>query len=107
MERLGRIDMLIELLRNDTEDVFLNYALGLEYSSDLGTVNEAEQQYKKVLQLNKDYIAAYYQMGKLFESQLKNEQALRYFKDGLAVAKKLNDSKAVNEFEEAIFLLED
>lgn len=106
MDRLGRIDMLRELLGKEPEDIFLNYALGLEYVAELA-LNDAEKQFKKVLELDPEYIAVYYQMGKLFESQLKNEEALHYFKAGLSKAISQKNNKAVNEFNEAIFMLED
>lgn len=106
MDRLGRIDMLRELLGKEPEDIFLNYALGLEYVAELA-LNDAEKQFKKVLELDSEYIAVYYQMGKLFESQLKNEEALQYFKTGLSKAISQKNNKAVNEFNEALFMLED
>jgi Tfp pilus assembly protein PilF len=106
MDRLGRIDMLLELLSKEPNDIFLNYALGIEYVSELN-VSDAEKQFKKVLNLNPDYIAAYYQLGKLFESQVKNEEALSFFRKGLDLARKQKNNKSVNEFNEAIFMLED
>lgn len=106
MERLSRIDMIIEMLRDEPDDLFLNYTLGLEYVAEL-SLNDAEFQFKKSLVLNENYIAAYYQLGKLFESQLKNTQALHYFKLGLEQAKQQKNNKAINEFGEAVFMLED
>lgn len=106
MDRLGRIDMLVELLLKEPDDLFLNYALGLEYVAEL-SLNEAEVQFHKALQIDPDHIPSYYQLGKLFESQLKNDQALRYFKEGLEKAKQQKNNKAINEFGEAIFMLED
>lgn len=106
MERLKRIDMLLEMLSKEPDDVFLNYALGIEYIGELDVVH-SEIQFKKVLEMNADYIAAYYQLGKLFESQLKNTEALLYYKLGLEKAKVQKNNKAINEFGEAIFMLED
>jgi tetratricopeptide (TPR) repeat protein len=106
MDRLGRIDMLVELLRKEPNDLFLNYALGLEYVAEL-SVKEAEAQFRKSLEINPDHIPSYYQLGKLFESQLKNSEALAFFKEGLEKAKQQKNNKAINEFGEAIFMLED
>ena len=99
--------MLLDLLKKEPGDVFLNYALGLEYSNDLATLKEAESQYKKALTLDQNYIAAYYQLGKLFESQDKNKEALGFYEQGLEKARLIKDNKSANEFEEAIFLLEE
>ena len=106
MERLSRIDMIIEMLKNEPNDLFLNYTLGLEYVAEL-SVLDAESQFKKTLEIDINYIPAYYQLGKLFESQLKNQEALHYFKLGLEQAKEQKNNKAINEFGEAVFMLED
>ncbi len=106
MERLNRIDMLLAMLEKEPEDVFLNYALGIEYVGELD-VEHAEIQFKKVLRMQPDYIAAYYQLGKLFESVLKNTEALEFYRTGLEKAKAAKNNKAINEFGEAIFMLED
>jgi Tfp pilus assembly protein PilF len=106
MERLSRIDMIIEMLKNEPSDLFLTYALGVEYVAEL-SLQDAEIQFKKTLEIDKDYIPAFYQLGKLFESQLKNTEALHYFKLGLEKAKEQKNNKAINEFGEAIFMLED
>jgi Tfp pilus assembly protein PilF len=98
--------MVIKLLEKEPEDIFLNFTLGLEYVAELN-VTEAENQFKLVLKINPDYIPAYYQLGKLFESQLKNPEALSFYKTGLEKAKEQKNNKAVNEFGEAIFMLED
>ena len=105
MERLGRIDMLLDLLESEPADLFLNYALGVEYASALN-FTEAEEQYKKTIALDENYVAAYYQLGKLFEAQFKNDIALTQYKTGLEIARRKKD-KSIHEFEEAIFMLED
>lgn len=98
--------MIIEMLRNEPNDLFLNYSLGLEYVAEL-SLTDAEIQFKKTLEIDKNYIPAFYQLGKLFESQLKNPEALHYFKSGLEKAKEQKNNKAINEFGEAIFMLEE
>lgn len=106
MDRLNRIDMLLAMLEKEPDDLFLNYALGTEYFGELD-VAQAEFQFKKVIKLDAAYIAAYYQLGKLFESQLKNPEALEYYNIGLEKAKAAKNNKAINEFGEAIFMLEE
>lgn len=95
------------MLGAEPNDVFLNYALALELTGNEATYLEAEIQFKKVLTLNENYIAALFQLGKLYESHKKNEEALSCFRMGLEKAKILKDNKAVNEFGEAIFMLEE
>jgi Tfp pilus assembly protein PilF len=106
LERAGRIDMLLDLLKKEPNDLFMNYALGLEYVAESNALR-AESQLKKVLELDENYIAAYYQLGKLFETQLKNTEAISAYKTGLEKARIKKDNKAINEFGEAIFMLEE
>jgi tetratricopeptide (TPR) repeat protein len=106
MERLARIEMLIGMLEREPNDLFMNYALGVEFMAD-HRPKDAEAQFKKVLALDSQYIAAYYQLGKLHESASNPAEALGYYKNGLEKAKLKKDSKAINEFGEAIFMLED
>lgn len=107
MERSGRIDELKNMLQQEPDDLFINYALGIEFLNDIATLSDAETQFKKVLSFDPDYIAAYYQLGKLFESQSNIGEALNYFRSGLDKAKLQKNNKSINEFSEAIFLLED
>ena len=106
MKHLNRITALIEMLKNQPEDLFLNYALGLEHISQRA-YTEAETQFKKVISLKANHLAAYYQLAKLFEEQQKNDDALFYYKLGLEKAQEEKDNKTISEFKEAIFLLDD
>lgn len=106
MDQQGRINSLMDMLKSENEDVFLNYALGIEYVTALN-FTAAYQQFTKVIGLNSGYVAAYYQLGKLLETQAKKEEAIQYYRLGLEKAQHKKDNKAVNEFSEAIFMLED
>lgn len=107
MPNEGRIKQLRDLLQSEPDDIFLNYALGMEYAADEPTYQLAAAQFSKVLILNPEYIAAYYQSGKLSENMGKVTEALELFKIGLQKAKEQKNNKAINEFGEAIFMLED
>jgi len=107
MDRLTRIKTLEEMLQKEPQDLFLNYALGIEYLNDPDFLDKAENQFKIVLSLDESYIAAYYQLGKLYEVQNKTKTALAFYNNGLNLAKFKKDNKSVNEFNEAIFMLED
>ncbi len=102
---MNRLESLLELLKAESDDVFLNYALGMEYAA-LQRRDVAEQQFRKVLALDPGYLGAYYQLGKLLEAW-KTSAAMEIYREGLEKARIKKDHKAVNEFEEAIFLLED
>ena len=102
-----RIEQLLKLLEQEPDDLFLNYALGLEYAKDLNSPADAESQFRMVLNSDKNYLAAYYQLGQLFEKVERPAEALEFYKEGLALARLQRNNKAINEFGEAVFLLED
>lgn len=103
----ARIPQLLSLLGDEPEDVFLNYALGIEYMSHPETHSGALSQFKKVLELDPEYLAVYYQLGKLCEDMGQNAEAIDYYRLGLEKAKTQKNNKAINEFGEALFMLED
>lgn len=105
MSRTTRVEMILTMLKNEPNDLFLNYSLGLEHFADKD-FTKAEESFKKTLSIQADYVPAFYQMGKLFEAQNKMDAALEYYNKGLAFAKEQKNNKAINEFSEAIFMLE-
>lgn len=106
MDRLSRINMLLSLLNSEPNDVFTNYALALEYAAE-NDFGKAEIQFLKVLEIDKNYLPCFYQLGQLKEKTGEVEIALKYYHEGLDLAKKQANNKAINEINEAIFLLED
>ncbi len=106
MENNSRKHSLIEMLKKEPEDLFLNYALAVEFVGE-GKYEEAEKQFLKTSQINSEYLPCYYQLGQVAEKIKKEKEALDYYKKGLALAQKQNNQKAVNEINEAIWMLED
>ncbi|MBS1635446.1 MAG: tetratricopeptide repeat protein [Bacteroidetes bacterium] len=106
MDRASRRDMLLEMLGKEPNDLFLNYALAMEYmaSEEFGT---AETQLLKVLSIDATHLPCFYQLGKIYEQLGTPEKALGYYKQGLALAQKQGNKKAQGELNEAIWLLED
>jgi tetratricopeptide (TPR) repeat protein len=106
MERLPRKEMIYDMLLKEPSDLFLNYALALEH---VATENytEAEEQFLKTLELSSDYLPCYYQLGQLYEKLADTEKALTYYKQGVELANKQGNKKALGELNEAIWLLED
>jgi tetratricopeptide (TPR) repeat protein len=105
MDKIDRIEALLKMLQNEPKDVFLNYSLGIEYVAS-GTLDLAQEQFLKVLDLEENYIPAYYQLGKLWEQKQDIENSLNYYRKGLQFAMQQKNNKSANEFREAIFMLE-
>jgi tetratricopeptide (TPR) repeat protein len=105
MDRLPRIDMLLSMLEKEPEDIFLNYALAVEFVGEK-KFEEAEQQFLKTVKINSEYLPCYYQLGQIAEKIKTEKEALEYYKKGLELAQKQNNQKAINELNEAIWMLE-
>jgi len=106
MERLPRKELIYDMLAKEPDDVFLNYALAMEHLSS-EEYNEADLQLKKVLSINPNYLACFYQLGQVNEKLGKPDSAMAYYKQGIALAKSQNNTKALGELNEAIWMLED
>ena len=53
-----------------------------------------------------EYLASYYQLGKMLEEKNKASEAIDVYKAGKSVAKKQNDMKTLGEIAEALMLLD-
>lgn len=106
MEKLPRKEMIFDMLVKEPNDVFLNYALAMEHlaTSDF---TDAEMQFKKVLDINSTYLPCFYQLGQVNEKLGNNDMAISYYKQGIELAKSQNNTKALGELNEAIWMLED
>ena len=101
-----RFKMIQNMLEENPDDSFLNYAAALELNKR-GRVDQAIELIEKIIGRDPDYLGAYYQLGKLFESQNKTERAIDIYKAGKIVAKALNDNKTLGELSEALIMIDD
>ena len=102
----GRIEQIRQMLAQEPNDEFLQYALAMEYMS-VSDWKQAIAILEKIVASNSSYLAAYYQLGKCFEAEGNTEQALKTYQAGVTVAEAQKNTKTANELKEAIFLLED
>jgi tetratricopeptide (TPR) repeat protein len=106
MTRAERILWLKDQIDSDKNDPFLPYALGLEYAAE-GNLPDALEAMQAALKIDPSYYSAHYQSGQFFEKLGQTGQALIHYRKGGELAKTDGNTKAVSEFNEAIFLLED
>lgn len=100
----NRIEQLQEFLKEDSNDSFLKYALALEYV--LVKENDtAIDCFLKLINEDENYVASYYQLGKLFESLNKVDKAIEIYKKGIEIAKKIENKKTLLELQEAYNML--
>ena len=101
-----RLEQLQQMLAQEPSDEFLQYAIAIEYFS-AGNFEKAINCFEKILDVNADYLAAYYQTGKSYEELKQFDNAKNIYTKGIALAQKQNKTKTLNELREALFLLED
>lgn len=93
-----RIETLRKLLEMEPTDVFSRYALGLEYLAEQPEVSE--QCFLKVLELDPNYVAAYFQLGQLKAEVGRNQEAADWLERGIEVAGRVGDSHALAEMQD-------
>ncbi|MBS1514961.1 MAG: tetratricopeptide repeat protein [Bacteroidetes bacterium] len=98
---MSRIETLKNLLESNPADEFTRYALALEYVS-INEQDNAEEHFKELLANSPNYLAVYYQYGKLLEEKGETEEARKIYNQGLFVAASQNDLRTKTELQDAI-----
>lgn len=101
----NRIEQLLEFLKESPNDNFLRYALAQEYVK-AGDKQTGYNYYFGLLNDDPDYVATYYHLGKLYESDEENEKALATYAQGIEVATKIGDQHSLSELQSAKLELE-
>jgi len=100
-----RLDLIAEMLEKNPDDTFLNYAAALEHKKK-GEIRKAIKIFKKIIQNDPEYLPTYYQLGRLLEETNKTDAAIDVYSEGIALAKKKKDVKAMGELSEALLILD-
>lgn len=99
-----RLAYLEKVTSEGSKDAFAWYALGMEYKG-LGRVMDARSTFEKLREIDPTYVPMYLMCGTmLVEAQLPDE-ARAWLEQGVAVATKKGDSKALGEIREALAAL--
>jgi tetratricopeptide (TPR) repeat protein len=100
-----RMEMLKKYLAEDPADDFSEYALALEYEKS-GNYKEALFHLEEIIRRNPDYLAAYYQCGRFYESEKEFEKAMAAYQKGMETALKQGNTKTLNELRSALELMD-
>ncbi len=103
---MSRIDEIKKMLKTDANDSFLTYALALQYEK-ANQPKKAVEIIEKLIQVDPDYLGAYYKLGHLYEAQEKFDKAISIYRTGIKLATEKNDNKTKGELEEALWLIEE
>jgi tetratricopeptide (TPR) repeat protein len=100
----NRLELIAEMLEKNPDDTFLNYAAALEYKKE-NDPHKAIAIFKKIVDQDPEYLATYYQLGKLLEETDKVDDAIEVYRKGHKLAVEKNDIKATGELYEALLIL--
>ncbi|MBA4053210.1 MAG: enzyme of heme biosynthesis [Marivirga sp.] len=91
----NRIEQLQQFVKEDPNDPFNQYALGLEYIKTDKV--KASKIFSLLIHEHAGYLPTYYHLGKLYQELEEIEKALQVFELGIDQAKKQNDQKTLRE----------
>lgn len=94
-----RIRMLEKFHEEDPADPFNTYALALEYLKH--DPKRSRALFEVLLRYHEDYLPAYYHAAKFYQDMGEREEAVRVFEKGIALARKVDDRKALRELKSA------
>lgn len=97
----AHIKALLSFLEEDPSDAFSRYALALEYLK-ANDVDKALEHLQQLLDSRPDYLASYYQLGKILELKGKKNQAGAIYEKGKEVARKQGNMHTLNELNAAL-----
>lgn len=97
----NRLEKLQEMLAEMPQDIFLNYAVAMEYKG-LNQMDKTIELLNNVLLLDENHLATLYQLGVLLSEKSENEKAILFLEKGLQISKQKKDLKTANEFQALI-----
>ncbi len=98
---MPKLEQIVEMLKAEPGDVFLQYALGMEYMK-LGQPQHAIAAFEQLLRGHPDYVPAYFMAGRAAEQDGEPERAKDFYRQGIAAAKKTGDTHAAGEISAAL-----
>jgi tetratricopeptide (TPR) repeat protein len=98
-----RLLELMLLMEEDPSDPFLQYVYALELEKS-GQLQESIAAMQQLMLKHPDYLAAYYQAGRLLDLKGERDAAVSVVRTGLVVAKHQNNRHTLSELK---FLLEE
>jgi predicted Zn-dependent protease len=93
-----RIEMLLQILKENPKDSFARYGLAMEYSK-LGDVEMAMQEFSSLLAEHPDYSAGYFMAAQMLAKVGRSGEAKEFLTNGIAAASRTGNAHAKGEME--------
>jgi tetratricopeptide (TPR) repeat protein len=100
----NRLDILRGMVASNPNDSFARYGLAMECVNS-GNLQEAADEFKKLLEANPKYPAAYFHGGQALEKLGKIEDARALYEKGIEVTTEMGDTHTRSELQAAIDIL--
>jgi tetratricopeptide (TPR) repeat protein len=100
----NRLDILRGMVASNPTDSFARYGLAMECMKT-GALQEAVEQFRKLLELNARYPAAYYHGGQALEKLGKIDEARELYQKGIEITTAMGDFHTRSELQAALDLL--
>lgn len=101
-----RLSQLEALLADDPNDVFVHYAIALEYFK-LGQSAEAIDLLKKLIESDASYVPAYFKLAQWLSEMDAIDEAKTFLEAGVEQALIQGDTKAIQEMRELLLFIDD
>lgn len=95
---MSRLDKLLKILAVEPNDAFTLYGLAQEYAK-IGDAANAIAYFDRCLTADPNYCYAYYHKAKTQAEDGNEPAAAATLKEGMSIAKRLSDSKALSEMQ--------
>jgi len=100
----NRLELLKNLVAQNPGDSFSRYGLAMAHAA-AGDHAQAVEEYRKLLEINPKYVAAYYHSGQALEKLGKREEAREIYRRGIEVSTQTGDMHTRSELEAVLDLL--
>ncbi|RYZ49545.1 MAG: hypothetical protein EOP49_16045 [Sphingobacteriales bacterium] len=93
---MDKIEKLLQFISKNPADSFLQHALALEYVK-MERDGEARKIFEEILTREPGYVGSYYHLGKLLERNNETEAAVKWYEQGMEMAKQAGEAQAYGE----------
>jgi Tfp pilus assembly protein PilF len=93
---MDKINKLLDILKDNPSDSFIQHALALEYIK-VGNDLAARQVFEELLTRDPGYLGSYYHFAKLLERTNEKDKAIQFYEKGMELAKELGDKQTFSE----------
>jgi len=100
----ARLDILKNMLEQDPSNSFARYGLAMEYVKE-ESLEAAVSEFRSLIEVNPNYVAAYYHGGQALEKLGRTDQAKMIYQQGIEASTRNGDGHTRAEIEAALSLL--